>query len=187
MIKHGEPEMEATESPKVSKVDAFKTRIIKMFTFEEYGNRKLRRVFTYTIIAILSAIVYFCLSRFTEFYPNAIWLCVAVFTSISTLVAESKYRFMNDTMQLISAITLTISLIGMLIASLVPTHKSTEYYTPTHIYKNEQGTIVTYGTIVLHNNSVAIYNSSNIKLCKTLNSNLWNVRLNDEYEICKEK
>ena len=150
MIKHGETQgitqMETTEQvTEVSKLDAFKTIIIKMFTFEEYGKRKLRRVVKYPIISILSAMVYFCLSRLTDFYPNGIWLCVTAFVSMSALIAESDYSHAtaNENIQIASGVTLGISLIAMLLASACPTHKTTEYYTPTNIYKNEQGTIVT--------------------------------------------
>lgn len=194
MIKHGETQgitkMETTEQvTNISKLDAFKNNIIKLSTFEEYGNRKLRRIFKYTIITILTTMVYFCLSRLTEFHPSGIWLCVIAFASMSALIAESDYSHSvaNEHVQMISGVTLAITLLAMLVASLSPTYKSIEYYTPTHIYKNEQGTIVTYGTNVLQDYTADIYNSQNIKVCKTLNSNLWNVRLNDDYSICKGK
>lgn len=189
MIKHGEPEMETTETPKVSKLNALKNRIIQLSTFEEYGDRKLRRVVKYSIVAILSAMVYFCLSRFTDFYPNGVWLCVTAFATMSILIAESGYSNLNtnETVQVTSGVTLGISLIAMLVASLSPTYNTTEYYTPTHIYKNEQGTIVTYGTMVFNDYTVDIHTSNNVKVCKTLKYNAWNVRLNDDYAICKGK
>lgn len=172
----------------MTKWEKIKSILIRIcYTNNKYGNdRHIARFIPYTIITIVTAFVWIGLDRFTEITGAGVALCSIAFACIFTLTVEFNYPQQIEPIAGTAGVTLLFTILALVLTSCLPMSASVERLTPTHVYRNDIGTVVMYGDAVYLSKSVSIYKQDSVKLCKYMRYNVWNDRLTDTYNICGE-
>lgn len=173
------------EMTKWATIKSFLYRICT--TNNKYGNdQHIARFIPYTITAIITALVWIGLDKLTNITDAGVVLCSIVVACISILVVEFKYPQQIEPIAGTAGATLLFTILAIFLTSCLPMSVSVERLVPTHVYRNDVGTVVMYGDAMYLSKTVAVYKQDSVKLCKYMRYNVWNDRLSDNYGICGE-